>query len=141
MKKSILTFTLIITLIASAFAGDDKTRTEVTKAFASKFATAREVTWVTGSTYYRAYFNYNGTWMYAYYNMKAELIGMSRNILSTQLPFYLQENLKNERKGFWITNLMEFSDEDGFRYYVTLQDADKTLFLVSENGSDWSTKN
>ena len=140
MKKVIVTLTLLITMMTSSFANDEKVRSEVVKSFTSKFNSAREVTWTTGSTYYRAAFIYNGNWMYAYYNKSAELLGLRRNIVSTQLPFYLQDNLKKNFAAYWITDLFELSDEDGYRYYVTLQNADKTRILVSEDGSGWIEK-
>ena len=139
MKKVLITLTMTIALMTSVFAGDEKVKTEIEKAFTSRFNGAQNVTWIPGNDYYKASFTYNGNWMYAYYDKSAALIGLSRNILSTQLPFFLQSNLKRKYSQYWITDLIEVTDDHAFRYYITLQNADKKITLVSSGGLNWKT--
>ena len=137
MKKFMISLAMIITLMTSAFASDEKVRNEILKSFDNKFSGAQEVTWVRGKDYYKASFNYNDSWLVAYYNKTSELMGVTRNISSIQLPLYLQNSLKNKYSNYWITQLFEYSNKEGFRYYVTLENADKTITLESLNGTDW----
>lgn len=141
MKKLIITMTMIITFITSAVAGDEKIRNEVQKAFTSRFSGAKHVTWKNGIDYYKATFNYNDNWMYVYYSKDAELMAEGRNLLFTQLPFYLQNNLKSRYSDYWITELFELSNDDGFRYYITLQNAEHSIILKSSNGGSWTVVN
>lgn len=137
MKKLMISLAMIVTLMTSAFANNEKVRSEILKSFNSKFSGAQEVTWITGKNFYKASFNYHGTWMIAYYNKTSELMGVTRNISSRQLPLYLQNSLRNKYSNFWLTQLFEYSNKEGFWYYVTLENAKKTIVLKSSNGMDW----
>ena len=128
---------MMITLTTSAFAGNEKVKPEILEAFKNQFASAQEITWLVGSNYYKAAFTCNGAWMFAFYNTEAEFLGTVRHISSTQLPFYLQSNLKKNYARYWITDLFELSNEEGTRYYITLQDADQKIVLRSGYGSGW----
>ena len=132
-----ITLAIILSLITTAFAGSDNVKSEVLSAFKSRFASAEDVTWSSGKSFYEATFYSNGSWMTAYYNEKAELVGVYRNISSNQLPYYLQNSVKKQYAGFWITELFEFSDNEGFRYYIKLRDADHEVVLESLNGKNW----
>lgn len=132
-----MVMTMMITLATGAFAGEKKVKDEILDAFKNKFASAQDVTWMTGSNYYKAAFTYNGAWLFAYYNATAQLLRLTRNISSTQLPFYLQSNLKKKYADYWITDLVEESTVKGFSYYITLQNTGQKIVLKSKNGSDW----
>ena len=140
MKKLITTLAITITLFTTAFAGDENAKNEIEKAFTQRFTGAQNVTWIPGNDYYKASFTYNGNWMNAYYGKSAELLGLTRNILSTQLPFFLQTNLKKKYSGYWITDLFELTDDYGFKYFITLKNADETIILESSNGTNWQTR-
>jgi hypothetical protein len=137
MKKIMITLAMMLTLITVAFAGEGSVKAEVLQAFKTKFTGAKEVNWSAGKQYAEASFLYNDTWLTAYYNDKAELIGVSHNISSGQLPFFLQNNLKKNYAGYWITDLFELSNQDGFSYYVTVRNADEEVVLESLNGRTW----
>ena len=77
--------------------------------------------------------------MTAYFTPDGELMGVIRNILSTQLPLNLQTSLKKEYEGYWITELFEFARPDSNGYYITIQNADEVITLQSTDGSSWST--
>ncbi|MEP7376377.1 MAG: hypothetical protein ABI675_23470 [Chitinophagaceae bacterium] len=137
MKKIMITMAMMVTLITGAFAGEEKIKPEVLDAFNNKFTSAQDVTWMAGSDYYKAAFNYNGAWLFAYYNATAKLLRLTRNISSTQLPFPLQAGLKKKYADYWITDLVEESTVKGFSYYITLGKADQKIILKSKNGGDW----
>lgn len=138
MKKIAITMALTVSLFSSSFAGDEKIKNKIIKAFTSQFANANEVTWAKGVNYARASFEQNGKWMYAYYSNSGQLLGVKQNIPPTQLPYYLQ-NSRNAKYGeYWITGLFELSNKHGYTYFMTIQNADNTIILKSVNGSDWN---
>jgi hypothetical protein len=132
----ILTVIMITTTFASTPAGfvNQKVLTQ----FEKQFSQASEVVWVKSETYYKANFKFNEQYISAYFSSFGELIGITKNIRSTQLPIKLQTGLKKLNKDKWITELYEFSESDGtFYYYVTLQNADEKVVLRSE-GASWN---
>jgi hypothetical protein len=138
MKKILIAITIIFTLTANVFAGEEKIKPEVLNAFKNKFSNAQDVVWVAGSNYYKATFNYYGHRLFAYYTTTGKLKGVTRYISSSELPLYLQHNLQKKYADFWITDLVEESNQNGFNYYITLQDADQKIVLKSKYGSDWT---
>jgi hypothetical protein len=139
MKKLTITLAMILSLLASAFASEENVKAEILAAFKNRFSTAQEVTWTSGKMFSEATFLFNGNWITAHFNYRAELIAVSRNITSDQLPYYLQNNLKKHRSAYWITELFELSNKDGYSHYVTLRNADEEIILESLNGRTWST--
>ena len=138
MKKMMLALGLIVTMgITSAFAGEEKISAKVLEAFKSEFSTATDVSWVTGSNYYRAAFTNYDSKIFAYYSMDGELLSVSRYISSLQLPLNLLTKLKNDYNNYWISDLFEVSNREGTHYYVTVENADTAIMLKSANGSDW----
>ncbi len=138
MKKLIVAAAMIVSL--SAFAKEErKVSPKVLNAFNTEFTTAQEVEWTVSSDYYRADFDMNGQKVSAFYNEDGDLMGITRNISSTQLPVSLQNSLKKNYSNYWISNLFEVAKNNGTSYYVTMEDGDKKIVLNSTAGSDWST--
>jgi hypothetical protein len=137
MKKIMITITLAIAVMTSVFASEDKVSPETLQAFNSKFQKAHSITWTASGNYYKASFNYSGNWMYAWYTKDGKFISVTRNVSSTELPFYLRNSLKNKYAGYWIMDVIEESNKYGFSYYIKLEDADKQIVLKSKSGSDW----
>ena len=138
MKKLTITLAMIVTLMTSAFASEENVKAEILAAFKNKFSTAQEVTWTTGKMFSEATFLFNGNWITAHFNYRAELVAVSRNITSDQLPYFLQSNLRKHYSGYWITDLFELSNKEGFSHYITLRNADEEIVLESLNGRTWS---
>jgi len=138
MKRIIMALAIVFSLTPAAFGGEEKVKRQVLDAFKAEFADAQNVTWIAGINYYRATFNSNGAYMYAYYNSKAELMGVVRNISIIELPMYLQNNLKNRYADYWITDLFELNNDEGTSYYITIQNADRRITLESKDHSGWS---
>lgn len=137
MKKIMITLAMIITLATGVFAANTEIKPEVLQAFNHRFAQAENVIWQEGENFYKASFIFHGGAMNAYYDKEAKLIGVTRYISSTLLPLYLQNSLRKNYPGYWITDLFEMSKKKGFSYYMTIRNADNGIVLKSESGSDW----
>ena len=137
MKKIILTIVIALSTFA-VFANETKVNSAVLEKFNSEFAGATEVSWSSGTGFYKAAFVYNTQRVTAFYSFEGEMIGLARNISSLDLPMNLQTSLKKEYGGRWISELFELSNEEGTSYYITLEQADTKIILKSTNGSQWS---
>ena len=137
MKKMILTLAITIASLSS-FASDKNVNQKVLDAFKSEFTTAKEVEWTTESDYYKATFNYNGKYVFAYYSQDGEFLGLTRYLSPADLPIMLQNNLKKNYEGYWVSDLFEASKNDGTSYYITVENADTKIILKSADNS-WST--
>lgn len=136
MKKIIITLAIAFSSFA-AFAGEENVSSTVLNAFNREFAGVKNVQWTNTEDYYKASFEFNGQKVFAFYQFDGELIAMSRNISSLQLPISLQTSLKNNYKGFWISDLFELSNNDGTTYYITVENADSKLVLKSNGTGKW----
>ncbi len=135
MKKSLILATAAILIAASSFASpvtgpDNKKAAEV---FNKVFANAKSVQWEENSKFLSATFQLNGAYLSAHFSPTAELIGVSRNITSNQLPLHLFGQLKKNYSGYWITELFEYATKDEDSYYITLENADQILILKGSN--------
>ncbi len=138
MKKMIIAAAMIVSL--SAFAKEErKVSAKVLNAFNTEFTTAQEVAWTVSSDYYKADFDMNGQKVSAFYNTDGDLMGITRNISSSQLPVSLQSSLKKNYSNYWISDLFEVANNNGTSYYVTMEDGNKKVVLNSASGSEWST--
>ena len=141
MKKLITAVLLSsILLMNTAFANKpENVSYKVEAAFHQEFGQAKDVNWQKTDSYYKAIFKMNNEVVNAYFTHDGELLGIIRNILSTQLPLNLQTSLRKEYEGYWITELFEFARPDSNGYYITIQNADEVITLQSTDGSSWST--
>lgn len=138
MKKIIITLAIAISSF-SAFASDEPVSSTVLNAFNKEFAGVKDVQWTSADNYVRASFVFNGQNVAAFYGMDGELIAMTRNISSLELPISLQTSLKNQYKGYWISDLFEMSNHEGTSYYITVENADSRLVLKSSGNAKWSS--
>ncbi len=136
MKKMIATLAIAFSSLF-AFAGETNVSQKVLDAFKSEFSTATEVVWSTGSEYYKATFNYNGKYVYAFYSEDGEMLGMTRNLSPLDLPLALQNNLKKSYEGYWISDLFEAAKNESTNYFITLENADTKIVLKS-TGNSWN---
>ena len=135
MKKSLIIATAAILIAANSFASpvtgpDNKKAAEVLN---KVFANAKSVQWEENSRFLSATFQLDGAYLSAHFSPAAELIGVSRNITSTQLPLHLFAQLKKSYSAYWITELFEYATKDEDSYYVTLENADHILILKGTN--------
>jgi hypothetical protein len=66
---------------------------------------------------------------------------VERNILSTELPAALLANIKTDYKDYWITDLVQKEKKKKSDYFITLENADRTVQLSSSDGEDWVVVN
>jgi hypothetical protein len=142
MKRTITTFALTAALlltigIGSSFArnpnnGDDN----VNAYFHKDFREAELLETKSGTDYTRFTFKMSGMILSAFYSNKGELLAITHNIKSTQLPLTLLMQVRNDYNGFWITELFELNSNGESTYYITLENADKTITLRS-SANNW----
>ena len=139
MKKSIVTFVLMLSLsLTSVFANNEEgISLKATAAFKKDFNGALNVKWDAGKEFSKATFELNGQVMFAYYSAEGDLMAVTRNISSTQLPFKLLSEIKNSYKQSWITDLFEISSNGETTYYVTLENQDVKTILKSNGAAGW----
>ena len=129
---------LVVSLGAvNANPGSEEVDARVLGAFKKEFATAKDITWTLAVNYYQASFVYNEQHITAYYNTEGELLGVARFISPVDLPLALQADLKKNYQPYWISNLFEAATSAGTTYYITIEDADQSIVLKSDNARDW----
>ena len=97
MKRLLVTLTIALSLISlSSFANGEDVSPSAVKSFNSSFKNATEVKWTVTDNYFKADFALNGQYVSAFYDDRRQMIALTRNISSLQLPIALQADLKNQ---------------------------------------------
>lgn len=140
MKKQFLIFVFVLLAgVSTAFANDAAdVSAQVMSSFKKDFSTAQNVNWEIFKDFTKATFTLNSEVMNAYYEADGNLIAVTRNILSTQLPISLLSEMKKDYQGYWISDLFEVATGNETTYYITLQDADRSVTLKSSGTSSWT---
>ena len=138
MKKIILTLAIAISSFA-VFASDVNVNAKVLSSFNREFAEATDVQWSAGDNFFKADFVYNSQHVSAFYDVQGEMLAMTRNISSLDLPIGLQTNLRKDYSDYWISDLFEVSNSEGTEYYITLEKADCQITLKSTGNGKWKT--
>jgi hypothetical protein len=140
MRKTILALAAVMMIGLSAFAGKGGDLNERAKAaFSKEFSTAKNAVWQHTEFLTKVTFTLNDQVLTAFYNPNGDLQAVSRNILSTQLPLNLLADLKINYNGYWISDLFEMAADDQTTYYITLENANRTVVLKSNGTDGWST--
>lgn len=137
MKKIITLFTLAILSIGSTFASDIDINKTAQANFAAHFAKATNVKWEKNDTYYKTSFQLNGQALSALFAENGDMIAVSRNILSPELPVQLQSALKIDLSDNWISELVEYVIDGQTKYYATVEDANGKIVYESLGTYDW----
>lgn len=95
MKKTLLALVVLVSSLA-VNAADENVSDKVLNAFKTEFTTASQVEWSTGPNYYKASFVFNDKHVFAFYNAEGRLLGLTRNITTSELPLKLQADLKKK---------------------------------------------
>jgi hypothetical protein len=140
MKKSILIWAvLLLTTTSFSFANHaDEINKSVKTSFKRDFGSPDMVKWESQKEFLVATFSLNGKITYAYYSKSGNLIAVTRNILSTQLPIRQILSLDKNYKGYWITDLFEIDANQETSYFISLENADYKLVLKSDAFEGWS---
>jgi hypothetical protein len=141
MKKRILLLSIVlVSFTAFSFAADAPIVSKnVISSFNKQFSNARDIQWENQANFVKARFTMNEMVLFAYFNLKGELIAVTRFISPSQLPLELLISLKKTHTGYWISDLFEIQTESGTAYYATLENADQITILKSEGISGWET--
>jgi len=139
MKNRILGLALLLMVgFSNTFAnGFEGVSQKAIQSFQKEFANAKEVKWESSKDFSKATFKMNEQVMFAYYSENGELLGVSRNIISSQLPINLLSELKKNYTQYWITDLFEMASSNETSYYVTLENADAVTVLKSAGSNGW----
>jgi hypothetical protein len=89
----------------------------------------------TGADYTRFTFKMSGIILTAFYSNQGELLAVTHNIPSTQLPITLLMQVKRDYACYWISDLFELNSHGESNYYITLENADKTITLRSSENN------
>ena len=137
-KKLAIAVALLLTVgVTSSFATPTD-KTDVIKAsFRKDFKKAELMGIEANDSYNKLTFKMNDMVLYAFYTDNGELLAVTRNITSSQLPIQLLLDLKRDYANYWITDLFEFNSEGSNSYYVTLENADTSITLRANSSDDW----
>ena len=137
-KKIAIMVTMLLTLGASySFARPaDSVSGEISISFKKDFRNGHILSTETHKSFTKLTFKIDEMIMFAYYSENGQLLAVTRNIVSSQLPMNLQMDLKSSYTGYWITELFELSGDNDNCYYVSLENADSKVALRS-NGDHW----
>jgi hypothetical protein len=139
MKQLLLFIVKVLIMGVSTMAANkDDINQKTRRSFQRDFSYAHNISFEKKPHYVKVTFSINEQVFCAYYNNSGELQAVVRNILSTQLPLSLLLELKKGYGQFWISELFEITAEQQTIYYVTLENADKTIVLKSEGISNWT---
>jgi hypothetical protein len=142
MKRRILTLALLLSLsLSNIFANNNEevVNYKAANSFKKEFTQAQDVKWENGKEFVKATFRMNDQVMIAYYSNAGELLGVTRNITTVQLPLNLLAEVKKNHAKAWITDLFEITANDETSYYITIEDADQVLVLKSQAAFGWTT--
>jgi hypothetical protein len=140
-KKLAFAVAMLLTIgITSSFATPADDKTDVIKAsFKKDFKKAELMNLESNPNYTRLTFKMNDMILYAFYSDNGELLAVTRNIKSTQLPIQLLLDLKRDYANYWITDLFEFNGDGTNCYYVTVENSDTTITLRATGSDNWQT--
>jgi len=138
-KKLTFMIAMVLTVgISSSFAAPtDDINSQVKASFRKDFQKAELIGSEVSKQYTKLTFKINDMVMFAFYSDNGELLAVTRNIKSSQLPIQLLLQLKKDYNDYWISDLFELNGEDLNNYYITVENADKKITLRSTNNSTW----
>jgi hypothetical protein len=137
-KKVAVMMTMLLVLGTSySFAKPaDSVGGDIRISFKKSFQGAQLMGTETHAAFTKLTFKMNDVVMFAFYSNRGELLAVTRNITSSQLPLGLLLSLKNDYRAYWITELFELTGNDDSCYYVSLESADVKVTLRSI-GDSW----
>ena len=137
-KKLAFAVALLLTVgITSSFATPTDHTDRIKASFQKDFKKAELMTIETNSHFNKLTFKMNDMVLFAFYSDNGELLAVTRNIKSSQLPIQLLLELKRDYSNYWITDLFEFNGDDTNSYYVTVENADSVITLRADNSDGW----
>ena len=139
MKRLFILLAMVVSFTASNATNREMVAPAVVASFQKTFGNASEVSWSSSRDFYKVQFLLNNQYITAFYAEDGEMLALTKNISSTQLPILLDANLRMHYEGYWISELIECSTSDDVAYYVTLENANEKIILKSYS-SNWSVQ-
>ena len=140
-KLTLLIAFLVIATVSYSFAAtpteEVKISSDIRASFKKDFQNAQVISSEAHKTFTKLTFKMNNIILFAFYSDNGDLLAVTRNILSTQLPVALQISLRKEYSGYWITELIELNGDGQNTYYVSMENADTKLTLRSNGDDNW----
>jgi hypothetical protein len=121
-----------------AFAGTGgKVDERIKRAFEKEYVGAADVKWYVYDEYIKVDFSFSGMQLVGFYSKDGRTLGIARNIYFSSLPIRLQIEQRKNYKGYWVTEIYELANEDGTKYFITLENADRMIKLGSTGNENW----
>ncbi|MES1159484.1 MAG: hypothetical protein ABUM51_01890, partial [Bacteroidota bacterium] len=138
-KKIALSLVILMTLtISYSFAAaPDSMNGQIAAAFQKDFKNAKVLNTEVTRHFTKLTFKMNDIVLFAFYSDNGQLLAVTRNILSSQLPIDLMMDLKKNYSDCWITELFELNGDEQNCYYVSLESADFKIVLRSTSDNNW----
>ena len=138
-KIAAFTAAMLLTVgISSSFATPTNDRTDaVTTSFHKDFKKAELLTTEPSRNYTKLTFKMNDMVLFAFYSEDGQLLAVTRNIKSNQLPINLLLQIKQNYGNYWISDLFELTSDGANAYYITLENADSKVTLRSSGSDSW----
>lgn len=137
-KLTALFLILVMTVSSSfAFADSNDVIRQANANFKQHFKNAQLISTDVSGKYTKLTFKQDEVIMTAFYSNKGVLLAVVRNILSSDIPAGLREDLKASYNGYWITELFQINGEGVNCYYVSLESADSKVVLRSVDDNNW----
>jgi hypothetical protein len=130
---------LIAVMTTSTFANNiekNSTRKAVVT-LSTLYKDVKDVTWENRGDFIKASFNMDEHQLFAFFTPEGELIGVCKNLSSSELPVFLQAELSKYRANGWITDLFELTKDEETSYFVTIESADQKVILKSADFASW----
>ena len=141
MKKILLSMTLAVAVLGSAFAvpADKEPSVIVKTAFAKEFSQVTDVKWneaAMGNGVYEARFTFNNEALQAYFTEEGEFLGTTRQISVSRLPVLAANTLARKYADYHVVSVFEYSKPEGVSYYITVTDAKGGLLLQAAGNGE-----
>jgi hypothetical protein len=132
----VLTTALLLTIgVSSSFANGGHNANDNANWLRKDFSQVELLDTKTGADYTRFTFKMSGIILTAFYSNQGELLAVTHNIPSTQLPLTLLMQVRHDFASYWISDLFELNSHGESNYYITLENADKTVTLRSSQNN------
>ncbi|WP_132052642.1 hypothetical protein [Pseudocnuella soli] len=138
MKPLLILLTVLSSFFAGATGTPEKVAPAAIRAFETTFSQAQSVSWAVADDLYKVSFQVAGRYAYAYYDEAGNMIAVTRHLSPTELPMVLLAKVKQTYSQYWVSELVEVSNEAGTHYYITLEDAATKMILKSNGATAWS---
>jgi hypothetical protein len=131
-----LTTALLLTIgVSNSFANGGHNANDNANWLRKDFSQVELLDTKTDANYTRFTFKMSGMILSAFYSNQGELLAVTHNITSTQLPITLLMQVKGDYANYWISDLFELSSHGQSNYYITLENAEKTITLRSSDNN------